>query len=229
MVIGNGLLARTFTDFQDNPDILIFASGVSNSLETGQAEFDREKNLLDKVYRQNPEKKIVYFSTCSVMDPTLLSRSYTQHKLAVESFLTSDVKRFIIFRVSNIVGKGGNPNTLFNFLTDRINKQLEFELWGNAYRNIIGIEEVKNIISYAIQEKAFENEIVNIANPMNYSMIEIVRETEKFLNIKSKFKVIEKGSTFKIPVNRIKKYLDELNIDFSSGAYIPYLLNKYYS
>ena len=41
MVIGNGQIAKFFNDFKNNQDILIFASGVSNSNCTNLKEFKR--------------------------------------------------------------------------------------------------------------------------------------------------------------------------------------------
>ncbi|MEJ2498930.1 MAG: hypothetical protein P8Y46_06430 [Sulfurovaceae bacterium] len=48
MIIGNGMLAHEFSDYKDDNDIIIFASGVSNSGETRESEFEREKELLTK-------------------------------------------------------------------------------------------------------------------------------------------------------------------------------------
>ena len=68
MIIGNGLLAQAFSEYNNNDEILIFASGVSNSLEEKESEFDREAKLLKSVITNYPDKTMVYFSTCSVYD-----------------------------------------------------------------------------------------------------------------------------------------------------------------
>ena len=67
MIVGNGLIAKAFDNFKDDK-VIIFASGVSNSLEQRKQEFDREENILSNVINENPEKKIVYFSTCYFND-----------------------------------------------------------------------------------------------------------------------------------------------------------------
>ena len=41
MIVGNGLIASLFYDV-DREDVIFFASGVSNSLETELSEFQRE-------------------------------------------------------------------------------------------------------------------------------------------------------------------------------------------
>ena len=57
MIIGNGLIANAFLDC-DNPDVVFFASGVSNSLEKDNANFLREQTLLEKIIAEikNPKK-----------------------------------------------------------------------------------------------------------------------------------------------------------------------------
>lgn len=47
MIVGNGLVASAFLPyFAEDPEIMIFASGVSNSRETRKEEFVREEKLL---------------------------------------------------------------------------------------------------------------------------------------------------------------------------------------
>ena len=84
MIIGNGLLAKAFSDFENNEKILIFASGVSNSNETRRQEFEREEILLRKGLTTHKDKLIIYFSTCSVYEPSTNYREYTRHKLDME-------------------------------------------------------------------------------------------------------------------------------------------------
>ena len=48
MVVGSGLLANTFESYRDNEDVIIFASGVSNSGCVDPEQFKRESNLVAK-------------------------------------------------------------------------------------------------------------------------------------------------------------------------------------
>ncbi len=68
MIIGNGMMARSFESYRGNSEILIFASGVSNSKDVDEDNFNREVLLLKDVINNNPEKAMVYFSTCSMYD-----------------------------------------------------------------------------------------------------------------------------------------------------------------
>ena len=64
MIVGNGLIANLFRE-NDSENVVFFASGVSNSLETDKSAFLREENLLRKTLEENPEKIFIYFSTVS--------------------------------------------------------------------------------------------------------------------------------------------------------------------
>ena len=64
MIIGNGLLANSIKEI-DTDNVLFFASGVSNSLETRKDAFLREENLLVN-HTLNQKNKFIYFSTCSI-------------------------------------------------------------------------------------------------------------------------------------------------------------------
>ena len=66
MVIGNGLLAKSFSKYKDDDQVIIFASGVSNSKEVNPEAFMREMDLLRSI--TNKDALLVYFSTCSVYD-----------------------------------------------------------------------------------------------------------------------------------------------------------------
>lgn len=66
MVIGNGMIANRFTNYKDDKEIVIFASGVSNSKNINKENFKKEFLLLEDIIKANPDKVITYFSTCSI-------------------------------------------------------------------------------------------------------------------------------------------------------------------
>ena len=61
MIVGDGLIANKLK-FIDSEDIIIFASGVSNSNENNESEFERERELLSTFIGY--DKKLIYFSSC---------------------------------------------------------------------------------------------------------------------------------------------------------------------
>ena len=229
MIYGNGMFATAFSDyFKNNPDICIFASGVSNSMCKDLAEFDREKKLLIKTVERNQGiSSFVYFSTCSVEDPSIKNTPYVKHKLEMESIVLEH-PGFLVFRLPQVVGFAGNPNTLINFLYQSIKDGTEFELWKHSNRNIIGIDDVLSIVSFYIKNVTIRQEIINIANPVNYSMIEIVTSMEKFLKKNGIYDVTEKGNSYSIDISEISPIIKETNVTFDKN-YLPRIIKKYYS
>lgn len=117
MIIGHGTIASVLRDREDR---LYFASGVSNSSETRESEYQREKNLLSV---QDRSQHIVYFSTLSVF---YKKSRYTQHKLEMEA-LIKEFPRYTIVRLGNPVW-GNNLNHLVPYLRNKIRKHEKFEI-----------------------------------------------------------------------------------------------------
>jgi len=227
MVIGNGMIANRFMSYKDNNDIIIFASGVSNSKDTIEENFIREFQLLHKTVSDYTDKTLVYFSTCSLEDNDLALAPYVIHKKTVEEFIKNNVARFYLFRISNLAGTSNNPYTLLNYFIFNILKNLPLTVWKNAYRNIIGIDDMFSIANHLLQTKENINAIINIANPVNYSVPYIVKTIEHHLNKRATVNELDRGDDYKIDVSLIEPLFNKLNIQFNEN-YLAALLKKYY-
>ncbi len=227
MVIGNGMIANRFMDYKNDKSIVIFSSGVSNSKDRAEENFLREFNLLNQTIRNNPDKTIVYFSTCSIEDGDLALSPYVIHKKKIEKFIKQNVKRYYLFRVSNLAGVSNNPYTILNYFIFNIHSGHSLTVWKNASRNIIGIDDMHSIINYFLREEKGMNTTINIANPKNYSVSYIITCIEEHLNKKAICNEIEKGDNYKIDVSAIEPVISKLNIQFDNN-YMPSLLKKYY-
>jgi len=208
--------------FYDKEDVVFFASGVSNSLEKEVSEFERETLLLKSVVSQNPDKKIVYFSTCSIYDPTKIQSPYVIHKLSMEKLVTECCANFIIFRVGNAVGRGGNPNTLINFLKNAILSGNKLMLHNNARRILIGTDDIASFINRYLKD--FNNEIINLAYPYQYSLPEILSRLEDHLGRKALYETIEEGSFYRIEFNR---FTEDFFSGIPPGEYLQKLFSSY--
>ena len=227
MVIGNGMIANRFMSYKDNDDIIIFASGVSNSKDTIEENFIREFQLLHKTVSDYTDKTLVYFSTCSLEDNDLALAPYVIHKKTVEEFIKNNVARFYLFRISNLAGTSNNPYTLLNYFIFNILKNLPLTVWKNAYRNIIGIDDMFSIANHLLQKKENINTTINIANPVNYSVPYIVKTIEHHLNKRATANELDRGNDYKIDVSLIEPLFNKLNIQFNEN-YLAALLKKYY-
>ena len=227
MVIGNGMVAKRFESYKTNNEFIIFASGVSNSKNRDVADYDRETLLLADTIAANPEKKLVYFSTCSLYDPAETESLYVFHKRKIETIIRQQVSDYYIFRVSNLVGKSFNQNTLLNFFYYHIIHKINFDLWINSTRNLVDTDDLFFITDYILQNKILSNGIINIANPISYQVTEIVASLETILHQKANSIHIAKGSSFTIDISLILPVIEKLGINFDE-AYLNRLLKKYY-
>jgi len=227
MVIGSGLLATAFESFyQNDDDICFFASGVSDSTCRDKSEFEREKKLLMKnISKYYNVGSFVYISTCSIEDPCSVDTPYVRHKREMESIVLEH-SRSIIFRLPQVVGKTGNPNTLIRFLHLSIETGKKFELWKYANRNIIDIDDVVLIISYYIANVPLRQRILNVANPVNYTMLEIVNSLEVALDKKGVYRLVERGGSYCIDISEIYPIIKESGVFFGKH-YLSKIMKKW--
>lgn len=229
MVVGSGLVGKTFKEKYDvNNEIVIFASGVSNSKCEDKVAFNREINLIENSIKNNSTKTFVYFSTCSIYDEDEKQSSYILHKKKIERYIIDKCTNWYIFRVSNIIGKTDNNFTFFNFFINAIKNNISFNLWGNATRNIIDIEDVFLAVDYIVGNKILKNSIINLANPQSTPVLDIVKTIEKALNKKGNYTLVKKGKPYNIDTSVILPYYKKLNQNFGP-QYLSLLLNKYYA
>lgn len=130
MIIGNGDVASVLPDRED---LLFFASGVSNSREERESEYEREKALL---LDQPKQAHIVYFSSLARF---YSQTRYTKHKQFMEFLIKDNFRHWTIIRLGNITW-GSNPHTIINFFRNKIKAGEPFEI-RDEYRYIISKEE----------------------------------------------------------------------------------------
>jgi UDP-2-acetamido-2,6-beta-L-arabino-hexul-4-ose reductase len=227
MVIGNGMVAKSFDAYKTNDGFVIFASGVSNSKNITTEAYTRELTLLLNIIDKYSDKILVYFSTCSLYDPAETESPYVLHKHKIEAIIQQKVASYYIFRVSNLVGESNNPNTILNYFYYHIFKKINFNLWTGSSRNLIDTDDMFRIVDYILQRRIFRNQIINIANPESYNVKDIITALENILNIKANYISIPKGNQFSIDISLTSPVIEELKIDFKE-TYLNNLLKKYY-
>lgn len=227
MVIGNGLVARSFGAYAKDDRFLIFASGVSNSKSSTEEDFQREANLLREQMEAHPQMLLVYFSTTSVDDPDLLHTAYVQHKLNMEKMVRSNAHRYAIFRLSNLAGHSNNPNTILNYFYQHIAQGIPFQLWQQSERNIIDVEDVFRIADHLLQHQMATNRTLNIANTTSYAVTYIVGTIEAFCGKQGLYSLADRGGPVSIDTQEIAAVCETLGIRFGEG-YLEKILQKYY-
>lgn len=225
MIIGTGMIAKAFSDYNENANVLIYAKGVSNSQEKDELNFKRESDILKSVLDTNKEKIIIYFSTCSIYDPESKNTPYVLHKLKMEKLIQASNLQYYIFRLPQVVGKTTSP-TLINFLSTKIKNGETFDVWKNAARNLIDVDDVYKISDYIIKNELSKNSIINIASELTTSIVEIVKKIEAKLKKKALYHEVDKGVTYHIDISIIKEHLKPIGV-LMHGEYVDDIINKY--
>lgn len=226
MVVGNGLMAKLFSAYQKKNGVVIFASGVSDSKSEEEAAFQREIELAAETLESQPDSLFVYFSTCSINDPSLQDKPYLKHKLNIERMIAGSGNRYMIFRVSNVAGIGGNPKTIFHYLVNAVKEGLPFDLWVHAYRNLIDADDLFALVDYLVAHGE-PNTVTNIANPVSFHLPEMVSNMENYFGKKANYRKLEAGDFFHIDTSVVEKIAMQAGVDFD-GDYLRRLLSKYY-
>ena len=222
MIVGNGLLATYLRDYfkinkVNDDNYLIFASGVSNSSENKETEFEREIYLLQQIIHQNIGTTIVYFSSCALVDDTNLTIAYYQHKLNIENLLKK-MNQFIIIRLPQVIGNSNNKNTILNFFIDAIKNDKKLFIKKEAYRYFIGIDDIAYFVGSLIQNNV-TNLILDFANPYRYSVDNVLMILSKILNKNYiNFESINAIDGYTINFALMNELIDryQMNFDFSS-------------
>ena len=130
MIIGHGDIASVLPD---KKGWIFFASGVSNSSEKRESEYQREIDLLMK---QDKKKHLVYFSSLSIF---YRNTRYTRHKKQMEELIKKHFAHYTIVRMGNITW-GKNPHTLINYFRNLAKKGKKLEIW-DTYRYLVDKKE----------------------------------------------------------------------------------------
>ncbi len=228
MVVGKGMIASRFADFVPQGDVVIFASGVSNSKEIRPEPFARERQLVEEVLDQTSGCLFVYFSTASVNDPTEQGSLYVTHKLAMEQLIARRAAAYLLIRASNVVGGPGNPHTVLNFFVDRIRQQEPFTIWQHASRNLIDLDDVYRVVTECIATPSTWNQTLLVANPYSIGPLALVQAIEAHTGQRARYELVDKGVPFTLPRHALSERLQPAEPTWQPDQYVARLLQKYY-
>lgn len=129
-IIGHGDIASAIIDREG---LTFFCSGVSNSRETRESEYQREENLL---MTQDRNQHLIYFSSLCIF---YVDNRYAQHKMHMEDLVKRYFEHYTIMRIGNI-DWGVNPNTLINYFRGKSKEGEPFEVQ-DTYRYVVDKDE----------------------------------------------------------------------------------------
>jgi dTDP-4-dehydrorhamnose reductase len=222
VVIGNGLIARSLTSYANSNDVIIFASGVSNSAEINLENFLREENLI--LEQITHDATFVYFSTCSIFDSSLSTSAYVRHKLKMENLIERNFKKYIIIRLPTLVGNTGNPNTFFNSFVNMLQSSSPIHVYEKANRYLLDAADLPMIVNLLIQQKT--NLIINVVFDNKASVSNIVNYLHRKLASKSQIIYEDKGNDFSVDNSKFKELIS-LNPTEMSMFSFENILDRY--
>lgn len=222
-IIGNGLIAGCLKSAEFNKKTLFLASGVSNSKEVREAEFQRESELITSSIQRYPDCHVVYFSTCSLEGGG--GSPYTEHKLQMESLIQNLSSNFNILRLPQVVGLVWN-STLISFFVNSIWGASIVNVEKYATRNLLDVQDVSRIVQQLINTESGINSVQNIASGKSVSVVDIVEKIANLLNREAKINLTPTGSHLQVSVDFLSQVLKPNDPLFADDYWIQ-VLNKY--
>lgn len=212
-IIGTGQLAKAFEGLGlDN--VIVFASGVADSNCTDVKEFAREEKLLLETLYCYKDSKVVYFSSCALSANNYEMNDYYLHKSNMESLIKEHSNNYYIFRLPQLFGPLKAHQTLINFLYNAIENNTQFNLIESAYRYVIEIKDVRNLVEAFLK---YSNSCITIdlANTYRYSVLQIVKVLEKVLNKQANYDLIPKEDGYLLSLDELEAFIKNHNIDIN--------------
>lgn len=220
MVVGNGLIAKSFSIFREDNNIIIFASGVSNSKSTEISDFERERKL---ILSQDKNKKIIYFSTYSISDDSLRNE-YIRHKINMESLVENNFEDWLILRLPTVVGYGGNDNNFFNYISNRLKKNLPITIYENTYRSLLDVDDLLPLLKNIIYNVS--NQKIDVSLDNQTLVTDIVKEM--LIISDSKSDIMKSNCSGNSPVDNTKlKSICDVFDEINKPNYNSQLIKKY--
>ncbi|UQB43257.1 NAD(P)-dependent oxidoreductase [Thiomicrospira microaerophila] len=226
MIVGSGQIATIFKNDANQDkykDVCIFASGVANSNCTDPNAFLREEKLLLISLSECQNKKFVYFSSCALSATEYPKNDYYNHKFKMEQLIKNNAENFLICRVPQLFGDLKKHGTLINFIYNSIVNNEEFNVYSDAYRYVIDIDDVKRFVDAYLNDHK-EPTVIDLGNPFRYRVLDLVKTFEDVTGIKAKYKLIEKSDSYILQFEEIKNFVKTKKINTVFGE--DYFLKK---
>lgn len=222
MIIGSGIIAKSFTNL-DHSDLCVFASGVSNSLETDKIQFDKEFNLLKTTISENLTKKLIYFSTISIETKELTP--YTKHKLKLEQYIEQNCTDYLILRLSNIVSYNQSKHQLVGYFYNCLINKTPISISPTCKRSLIDVEDIPLILEILLSKTS--NKIIPVYFSNSITIQEIINCLEDITNLTFNIENIKDINEKEIDNSEFLKLIEGSEYKFNINPFD--ILKKYYT
>lgn len=229
MVIGCGAIADRFAAYALQTSCVIYSGSIHNSRIADAAEIVREEHSVKSALEAvNPSMLFVYFSSCSIEDESQTQSPYVAHKKRMEHLIQTSASKYLIFRLPQLLALSDDKNSLVNVLVTSITTGKHFELWQDASRNFIDIDDVYDIAHRLIIGKFDTNRIINIASPLSTEVSDFVGLLEGYFGRSGHYERVSRaGGNYLLDTSAIDGVVAELGINFGPG-YLLKAVDKYF-
>jgi len=230
-VIGNGFIAQKLKEinFKNVNNFVVYAAGISNSKTRNLSKLKKEIHKIENFLESlSKDKIIIYISTLSALEKKPVKSLYVKNKKKIEDLIKKNLNNFIIVRFPQVVGKNSNPNTLTNYLYEKIKNKKKFFINFNTKRNLIDILDVKKVVKEILKNKKFKRKIINIRSNESLYIEQIVNILSKIIKKKPRLKILKLKSNYKNNFIYKKPKDNQFKKIFDKSNYTESVLKRYY-
>ncbi|SVC55481.1 uncharacterized protein METZ01_LOCUS308335 [marine metagenome] len=141
--------------------------------------------------------------------------------------IVAEHPQYLILRFPQTAGRTENPHTLLNFIYSRIARSERFQVWKNARRNIIDVDDIVRITVGLALEEGVRRECINIANFSDDTIVDIVTLMAKIIGKSAIYDGVDKGDEYPIDTQRIREVVRKCGVAFGP-EYLELVIRKYY-
>jgi nucleoside-diphosphate-sugar epimerase len=233
-IVGNGFLARSLQPISHlHPDtVVVLAAGVSWASGVSEADFARERDLLDSVAARcvAESRHLLFFSTASSGmygrvrsparedDEVTPCSPYGAHKLALEERLRSSGAAHLILRLGHLVGPGQPAHQLVPSLVEQMRKG-SVTVQRSASRDLVDVDDVVRVIDRLLAQ-GLSGTTVNVASGESVPVDRIVDHLQSRLELAVDREYADGGSCHVVSIDRLRTLVPEVeDMGFAPGYY----------
>jgi nucleoside-diphosphate-sugar epimerase len=241
-VIGSGFLATNLREqFGDrHPAVTAVAAGVSSTSVVDPAAFDREAELVYRTVRDchRQGRLVVFFSTASSAmygasplpateaGPVYPTSVYGRHKLALEAVLRGSAARWLVLRLSHVVGPHQRAHQLIPALVSQVLSG-RVAVSRGAYRDLVDVADVTAALE-GLLSRGVHDVVVNVASGIPQPIELVVSEVERLLGVVARREVRDgpQGRTV-VSLDRLCDLVPEWPAPDDPASHLSALLGRY--
>jgi nucleoside-diphosphate-sugar epimerase len=239
-IIGGGFLAGRLAALADrHPHVTVFAAGVSSTGVEDPAAFDREAAMVRSVARRcaRQGRTVVYLSTAShaLYGPTSTPVGedaavapplpYGRHKLTMEREVAGSGARWLLPRLSHVVGPGQRPHHLLPAFVRQI-RQGTVRLHRGACRDLVAVDDVVRGID-GLLDIGFHGGVVHLASGRPQPVEAIARGIVRRMAATPRYEIVPAPPTATVvSVDKLCRLLPGMR-SLTEPDYLDRILDRY--